>query len=778
MIGRTLGHYRIKAKLGQGGMGVVYQARDERLEREVALKVLPPGSLADESARRRFRKEALALSQLNHPNIATVHDFDRQDGVDFLVMELIPGVTLSDRLAAGALPEKDCLRLGSQLAEGLAAAHEAGVAHRDLKPGNLRVTPDGRLKILVFGLARSLRPESPEAPTQTLTETQGVAGTLPYMAPEQLRGARGDAQSDIYAAGAVLYEMATGRRAFPQSGPLLIDAVLNQPPLPAGGSPALETVVLKCLDKEPERRYQSARELRVDLQRLISPAPVAGPRGRFVRRLAVAAALLVLLLAAGIGGWRLLHRTGSIDVKSLAVLPLKSLGAQTADDYLGLGIADTIITKVSQVGGLTVRPTSAVRKFATPEANSMKAAGELRVDAVLEGAVQRSGDRLRINVNLLRVRDGVSLWSETFQAGFGDIFSIQDQVAQQVAAHLRFRLSAAEQAQLTKRHTSNPEAYEYYIKGRRSLAQRGGMGGRREEVDTAIAMFQRAAEVDPTYALAYAQLAYSYTIVALFHESDPVWIEHARQALGRASALDSNLAETHVVRHLMLYSAYEGFKIDEAAREVRLAQQIDPSVGHFELGSLYLHLGLEASLRELEQALAIDPTDTAIQSELAVCYASLCRYDEAIAWNRKFFGRLGPREALLGNRRLEDWQESVETALAKNPSDTHLRQQHALLLAIKGRSREAEAVIPPVPEGFRRNRSFHHFAHRMGELYAAVGKPGPAVEWLREAANAGLPSYTLFTCDPLLAPIRKDPAFVQFLNELEPRYRAWQREFQ
>ncbi len=241
MIGRTLSHYSIVEKIGAGGMGEVYRAHDERLERDVALKVLPTGTLADEAARKRFRKEALALSKLNHPNIATVFDFDTQDGVDFLVMELVEGVTLSDKLAAGALSEREITRLGAQLAEGLTAAHEQRVVHRDLKPANLRVTPDRRLKILDFGLAKLLRPEvaSATATTESFTETQGVAGTLPYMAPEQLRGEQVDARTDIHALGAVLYEMATGQRAFPetQTGRLM-DASCTRHPSPPAGSTA------------------------------------------------------------------------------------------------------------------------------------------------------------------------------------------------------------------------------------------------------------------------------------------------------------------------------------------------------------------------------------------------------------------------------------------------------------------------------------------------------------------------------------------------------------
>jgi len=306
LIGKTLGHYQVIEKIGAGGMGEVYLAHDEHLLRNVAIKVLPAGVLADESARKRFRKEALAISKLSHPNIGTVHDFDTEDGVDFLVMEYIPGQTLSGKLQGCPLLENEIIALGVQMAEGLAAAHAHDIVHRDLKPGNLLITPDGRLKILDFGLAKMLKPAGEVAATETITETQGVAGTLPYMAPEQLLGKTVDARTDIHAAGAVIYEMASGRRPFHgETIPKLTDAILHHtPPAPralnASLSPRLEEIVFKCLEKDPALRYQSALELSIDLRRLSAPVsavsapPVRRPSHRWVF---VGAAMLAAMVA-------------------------------------------------------------------------------------------------------------------------------------------------------------------------------------------------------------------------------------------------------------------------------------------------------------------------------------------------------------------------------------------------------------------------------------------------------------------------------------------------
>src|SRR3954468_2826512 len=319
LVGQTLaGRYRVLEVLGAGGMGVVYRARDERLEREVAVKVLAPGVLDDERIRRRFRKEALALSRLNHPNIAAVYDFVNEEGRDFIVMELVPGPTLDGRLAQGALSQKEVLALGKQLAEALAAAHQEGVIHRDLKPANLRFTGDQRLKVLDFGLAEVQAGPNTQLTTASFRSDSSVSGTLPYMAPEQLRGDAPDVRSDVYAAGAVLYEMATGKRAFPQAGYVIVDAILNQPPQPPSQlnpqiSPGLENAVMKSLDKNPGYRYQTARDLLAELDRLTSststttipPVPPASPKkkSRTWWKVGIVAILLFFVLPVWLLYW-------------------------------------------------------------------------------------------------------------------------------------------------------------------------------------------------------------------------------------------------------------------------------------------------------------------------------------------------------------------------------------------------------------------------------------------------------------------------------------------
>lgn len=377
MLGRKLGHYQILQRIGAGGMGEVYRAHDEHLERDVALKVLPPGAVSDEQARKRFRKEALALSKLNHPNIGTVHDFSSEGGVDFLVMEYVEGTTLSERLARGPLPEREIAQLGTQIAEGLAAAHKHGIVHRDIKPDNLRITPDGRVKVLDFGLAQLVRPAENAPTADSLSQMQTASGTLPYMAPEQLQGEDVDPRTDVHGLGVVLYEMATGQRPHPEHlVAKLVDAILHHPPIPPQAlnprvSGELERIILKCLEKDAENRYQSAKELAVDLRRLGTPTaalPVVAKTPRRIRRTAwvasAVAALLVIgaFIALNLTGVleRLTSRPGPVAIDGVVALPSKVFAAED-EGFLADAVPSLLSTQLAQVEGLEVKaPPSSV----------------------------------------------------------------------------------------------------------------------------------------------------------------------------------------------------------------------------------------------------------------------------------------------------------------------------------------------------------------------------------------------------------------------------------
>lgn len=518
-----------------------------------------------------------------------------------------------------------------------------------------------------------------------------------------------------------------------------------------------------------------------------APNPDAAPGDRFASRLAprrgviIAAALIALTLGALAYVWRW-HQSSvapQAEIKSLAVLPLKSLDAD--ENYLGLGIADAVIRRISQTGGLTVRPTSAVRRYLNAEPDVLTAARELNVDAVLEGNVQRDGDRLRVSVNLLRVNDGVSLWADNFDMRTADIFTIQDTVAQQVASRLRLQLDAAQQARLKKRSTSNPIAYEYYVRGVHSLDQRGFGSDAKSQMEATIAYFKKAIEADPDYALAHAQLAYAYIWIACFIEEQPEWAERAKEEINRADALDQQLAETHVARHYLLGSAYEGWQTEAAVRALLHAQQLNPNVGHVELGSIYYHLGLEdLGDRAYQRALDIDPASVHVKDMIVAHYRLVRKYDETVAAYQKFNPNENadlPTWYLMGKGRLAEAQKRVDELSAKNPNNP-LSVPKAFLAALKGDFRTAEAGIPSIlslakPQSF----NYHHVTYEVACLHALMGNDHEAVKWLRKTAAEGFPSYPLFVRDAYLNRIRQAPEFVRFMEEMRGEYERYRRTF-
>ncbi len=544
MVNERLSHYRILEQIGAGGMGVVYLARDEQLERDVAIKLLPPGSLADEAARKRFRKEALSLARLNHPNIATVHEFGSQDGVDFLVTEYIPGTTLDTKLARGALPPKEVIGLGGQLSQGLAAAHDQGIVHRDLKPGNLRLTPDGRLKILDFGLAQFAPRASEAGKTVTLTDSQQVTGTLPYMAPEQLRGEPTDLRGDIWAAGAVLYEMASGRRPFPQANhPLLINAILNQPPEPLAKitttiPPGLEQIILKALDKDPARRYQTARELGVDLERLSTgtlPIAVPGAAARKWNHF-VAAGVAVLIIAALAGylslrNKRLVTTVAGPHRRSVAVLGFKNLAGRADEAWLSTALSEMLTTELGQGDQLRTISGESIalmkRSLSLPETDSFSQETLSRIrqnlgsdDVVVGSYIPLEAGAIRLDLRLQDTNAGEILASVSEKGSASQI----DELVSRAGAELRAKLgvvglSETESASVKAALPGSAEAARLYSEGLEKL--------RLFEASKARDLLEKAAALDPNHAPTHSALSEAWAALGYDQKAK----EQAQRAL-------------------------------------------------------------------------------------------------------------------------------------------------------------------------------------------------------------------------------------------------------
>ena len=784
MIGSKLGQYAILEQIGAGGMGVVYRARDQRLDRDVAVKVLPVGSVTEEGARR-LRKEARSLSRLNHPNIETVFDFNSQEGVDFLVTELIPGTTLSDKLAAGSLPEKEIVRLGAQLAEGLEAAHDSGIVHRDLKPDNLRITPGGRLKILDFGLAKEFGSVASGDDAATQDVTVGIVGTFAYMAPEQLHGEAADVRSDIYSAGAVLYEMATGRRPFEEkTTPLLIESVLNRSPIAPSVvnrriSPALEGVILKATDKNPDRRYQSARELLVDLRRLElgSGAVAAQTKSRPAWLWAVAASVVVIGLL-GVLTYRnrvRSARTAATEPITLAVLPFSLLTSETDIGFLRVGIPDAIISKLSSVGRLRLRPTSTILPYEKQTVDAREAGQALGTDYVATGTVQETGGRFRITSQLVRVTDGSPVWGDHYDVPRSDLLFLEDAIADRLASALEIHISNAERERLYRRYTSNPEAYENYLKGRAELAHYT-----RQSTTAALTAFESALHIDPDYPLAHAGLGMACAVMRIrFAPEDEVrsWEERARNEAQRALILDPNLAEAHEA--LAAVSRSSEFDWELVIKESRRALELNPSLEmpHYYVAVAYYHLGLLDQIdKQVRSGLEINPINRA---EALRVRGAAALFGGQFQESERFLNEL----RRVSGSQVSDWYLSMalyyqgdsahaETLLSNlhGSAQAERRAQATLasFLAARHERKLAQDLLRMVTSGSYMD---HHVAYSTGAAYAQLGQLEEARRWLSRAADSGFPCYPWFEQDLLLHPLRDDPEFRAFMGKLR---RSWE----
>ncbi len=644
MVGKTLSHYRIVEKIGAGGMGEVYRARDEHLGRDVAIKVLPAGTLSDEHARKRFRKEAQALSKLNHPHIATIFDFDTQDGTDFLVMELVEGVTLSDKLAAGALPEKEITRLGMQLAEALEEAHEQGVVHRDFKPGNVMVTPKGQAKILDFGLAKLLRPVSETATTESFTETQGVAGTLPYMAPEQLRGLAPDHRSDIYSFGVVLYEMATGQRPFQERlATALAHDIITKPPPPPGRlkpdlSSRLEETILKALEKEPENRYQSAKELLVDLRRLkrdtdsgraavAGAASVTAPTKKRWKVLAPVAALVVVL--AGAASFFYFQRAQALTESDYILLA--DFNNSTGEPVFDATLKQALAVNLEESPYLNIFPGERVRATLRmmerePDERITESIGReicerQGIKAMLWGEIAPLGSHYVISLNAVNCQTDDSLAREQEEAtSKEEVLEALGRASSRLRRKLGESLSSIEKfnTPLVKATTPSLEALKAYTLGAKSF--RKGRGAE------AISFFKRATELDPNFVMAYADLGLQYWNLGE-REAGIRYRKKAFDLRGRASE------RTRLGITAVHYSIVTGERA-KARESYELLNQTYPrnAGARTNLGVEYMFIGqYEKAIEEIRESVRLSPKSANRQDNLAIAYRCLNQIAEAKA---------------------------------------------------------------------------------------------------------------------------------------------------
>ena len=784
MIGKSLARYKIVGKLGEGGMGVVYRAEDTELHREVSLKLLPPEMAEDPNRLERFRREARAVAALNHPNIVTIHSIESVDSTHFLTMELVEGDSLDQVLPPGGLPLSKVFDIAIPLADALSTAHERGIIHRDLKPANIMISEEGWIKVLDFGLAKLVESSDgagsggalTNLPTQgqSLTGIGTVMGTAPYMSPEQLEGAQVDHRADVFALGIVMYEMATGRRPFSgDSSAALVSSILRDSPptvteINEGLPRHLARIIQHCLEKDPEARYQSAKDVRNELKSLrreidsgevatgsgaLSVTAVApGPRSFNWRWLAAGAAAVVILAA----GWWIgrgavtkgpaqeqamqAANSTTSDLPSVVVLPFSNLSSDPDNEYFTDGLTEELISALANVEGLRIPARSSAYALKGTELGVQEIGAKLGVDNIIEGSVRRSGDRLRVSVQLIKAVDGFTLWSETYDRKLEDVFSVQNEISDNIVEALQLTLSPVEERALRVERTTDFQAYEYYLRGRGYYRRRTY-----DDFEEARKMFSRAIEIDPGYALAYAGLADTYTEFWRNYESTEENLNQADEASREAVELDPNLAEAHASRGFALGQRQ---LYDDASREFGLAVKLNPRLfeAYYYYGTVAFAAGeLETAADNFERASEVAPDEIRALQLLPQVYTRLGREAEAQSANR---------------RRVE----VVERRLEFNPDDVPLLLDGASALAALGETRRslewASRILDRADEDAL-------VLYNLACLYSLAGELSSAMDALERSFEAGLADPDWMREDSDLDNVRNHPRYEALLERME-----------
>ena len=788
----TLSHYRIVSKIGAGGMGEVYLAQDTKLDRKVALKVLPADLAANQDRMRRFTQEAKAAAALNHPNIAHIYEIGQSDGLNFIAMEFVEGKTLREKFQQQKTELRNLLKHLLQVADGLAKAHAAGIVHRDLKPDNIMITNDGHAKILDFGLAKliDIKPEGATQTSEAATalmpaqhSTPGmVMGTVGYMSPEQAQGRIVDQRSDIFSFGCLLYEAVTGRKPF--AGNSTVDTLhkIIHDPAPAisdfnQAAPAeIQRIIRKCLAKEPDKRYQTIRDAANDIEELIeelkglsdidrsvvpsspatasgssgitttagssSTAPVSAPASsaEFIvtgfrrHKLGVGIALAVLVGAGVLFSYYLYARSSRATISSIAVLPFQNRNSDADTEYLSDGLAESLIYRLSQLPGLKVSPTTSVLRYKGKEVDPQKIAAELNVDAVMSGRLVQRGDNLNISVELIDARNNKLLWGEQYERKMSDLLATQREIASTIAEKLQVKLSGNDDKGITKRYTNDNEAYQLYLKGRFYWNKRTG-----ENLKKAIEQLTAATEKDPNFALAYAALADCYVLTPYYTGTRPTeTMPWAKAYAMKSIELDNTLAEPHAALGMVRWN-FEWDK-DGAEREYKRAIELNPNypTAHHWYSRFLRAMGRQdEALIEIKRAAELDPLSLVIINNIAEIYLDRGDLNSSLGYCQKMI-ELDPgywsAHAVLGIIYVKQGRYAEAESEAQKAVELTSRSNLALALlghvyARSGRRNETQSVIVELEKKFENKTAD---ARDLAVVYAGLNDKDKAFEWLEK----------------------------------------------
>ncbi|MGH9783344.1 MAG: protein kinase domain-containing protein [Terriglobia bacterium] len=795
LVGKQLGSYLVRAKIGEGGMGEVYRAFDTKLRRDVALKVLPKPFARDPERLARFRREAQLLASLNHKNIAAIYGFEELPEANFLVLELVEGETLAERIkrgkavtsdewrvtsearTSGGIPIEEALTLAGQVAEGLEAAHRKGITHRDIKPANIKVTPEGEVKVLDFGLAKAFAGDRANADLSDLptlepgpTKDGQILGTPAYMSPEQVRGQEVDKRTDIWAFGCVLYELLTGQRPF--RGDTIQDTiakVLEREPdwqlVPSSIPGKVHNLLRRCLEKDGNQRLGDIRDARMEIEAILATPPGL----RWTRRQLAgvgAAALLVLLvvpLGLNVGGLRdrLLGTAAAAPIRSIAVLPIVNLSGDPEQDYFADGFTEALITDLSKIGALKVISRTSVMQYKGAKKPLREIARELGVDGVMEGSVMKVGQRVRITAQLIHAATDTHLWAERYERDLQDVLRLQGEVASAIARQIQIAVTPEQQTRLAASRPVNPEAYELYLKGLFYVNKFTPEGFQR-----GVAFLQQAVEKDPAEPLVYAGLALTYAegahmLLAPPQDAFPL----AKAAALRALELDDTLAEAHTA--LAMYVQYYNWDWPAAEEPFRRALELNPNFApaHRHHGWYLRALGRsEEAIGELKRARELDPLMPIFGANLAFLYSEAGQFDQAISEAQKvleldpsFPVGLGALAFAYAEKGM--YNEAIAALQRAVAVDPAWKLDLARTYALAGQQDETRKILAGLKEAERD-------PWLLATVYVALGDKHAAIRWLEEAYKVRhqfLP-YTAYGRE--FSALRGDPRFQDLVRRL------------